>query len=210
MATDLRGHTVPAAGDAPSRAALLSLGLTVRDPIPVANTTTRAALIVSLAAATPAVVPSTSNPVYVNRADAAVGAELEVTTDGTTWRTIYSDTTTWTTITLDAGVTVAASFPTLAYRLENGGTQLHVRGTRLQMSTAVTAGTDYNLASGANVVAAAARPVNAPAVYKTIYVYLAAQTLGELKLTSAGAVQYRSIATGTATQIEFDDAIWQL
>lgn len=86
MATDARGHTVPAAGDHPSRAALLALSLAIRDPIPVANTTARGTLITTLTSA--GVGPSTTNPVYVHRADARADAALEVTTDGTTWRAV--------------------------------------------------------------------------------------------------------------------------
>lgn len=86
MATDIRGHTVPTGTGHPARADVLNLGLSVRDPIPVANATARAALITNLASA--GITPSTSNPVYTFRADAAAGLQLEVTTDGTTWRTI--------------------------------------------------------------------------------------------------------------------------
>lgn len=87
--TDLRGHTVPVAGDHPSRTAwVLNPLMTVRDPIPVADVTARAAKIVALAGASPAVVPSTANPVFVFRADAPAGAQLEFTTNGSTWYTV--------------------------------------------------------------------------------------------------------------------------
>ncbi len=56
-----------------------------RTPYPVANVTARAAYITALAALTPPVVPSTSNPVRVWRADGIAGGQLEVTTDGATW-----------------------------------------------------------------------------------------------------------------------------
>lgn len=85
MATDARGHTVPASTDHPSRADLLNLSLSIGDAIPVANVTARAALIVTLAGI--GITPSTSNPIRDWRADAAPGSQDEFTTDGTTWRT---------------------------------------------------------------------------------------------------------------------------
>lgn len=84
MATDVRKHTVPAAGDAPSRSAILDLAKSIRDVIPVADTTARGQLITDLTTA--GIGPSTSNPVFVFRADATVGREVEYTTDGSTWR----------------------------------------------------------------------------------------------------------------------------
>jgi hypothetical protein len=89
MTTDIRGHTVPVANDHPSRQGwVLGPLLSVRDPIPVANATARAALIVALAALSPAIVPSTANPVFIFRADAAPGSEIEYTTNGTSWTTM--------------------------------------------------------------------------------------------------------------------------
>jgi hypothetical protein len=89
MTTDTRGHTVPATNDHPSRQGwVLGPLLSVRDPIPVANATARAALIVALAALSPAIVPSTANPVFIFRADAAPGSEIEYTTNGTSWTTM--------------------------------------------------------------------------------------------------------------------------
>lgn len=86
MATDARNHTVPAASGHPARADILSLALGIRDLIPVANTTARAAVITAMASAGVSV--STSNPVFVYRADARPDSAIEVTTDGTTWKTI--------------------------------------------------------------------------------------------------------------------------
>lgn len=86
MATDARNHTVPAAAGHPARADILSLALGIRDLIPVANTTARAAVITAMASAGVSV--STSNPVFVYRADARPDSAIEVTTDGTTWKTI--------------------------------------------------------------------------------------------------------------------------
>lgn len=85
MATDARGHTVPAATDAPKRADLTALSLSVRDVVYVATVTARAAAVTALGA-------SAANPLYVHRGDAPAGRQLEVTTDGTTWRVIAADT----------------------------------------------------------------------------------------------------------------------
>lgn len=90
MATDARGHTVPAAEDAPKRADLTNLSLSIRDPKVVADATARAQYITDLAALPDPIVPSTSNPVWVWRTDAPDGAELEVTEDGTNWRSHYA------------------------------------------------------------------------------------------------------------------------
>lgn len=96
MATDVRKHTVPAPGDAPRRQAILDLGLSIRDVIPVANTTARSQLITAMGAAGQG--PSASNPVLVFRADATAGLNHEYTTDGTTWRVLRAVDTGWVDI----------------------------------------------------------------------------------------------------------------
>ena len=148
MATDLRGHTVPAAGDNPSRAALTTLAMSVRDPIPVANATARAALIVSLAAASPAVVPSTSNPVFVFRADATAGGQLEVTVDGTNWRTCWADDLAWTAPTLgNSWVTpgpIGAAYQVAGFRKVGG--EVEMRGL---IGSGTTSTTIFTLPAGA-------------------------------------------------------------
>lgn len=104
MATDVRKHTVPAAGDAPRRQAILDLGLSIRDVIPVANTTARSQLISALSAAGQP--PSVTNPVFVYRADAGDGVEIEYTINGSAWKTIraVSDTG-WVSVTVAPGWT---------------------------------------------------------------------------------------------------------
>lgn len=64
----------------------------VPDPvmITVANATARAQKVAALAAASPPYVPSPARPMYVHRQDAAPGFELEVTTNGTSWRPVAS------------------------------------------------------------------------------------------------------------------------
>lgn len=124
MATDARGHTVPAAADHPTRQALLTAMLSVKDPIPVADSTARATLISTLAALSPAIVPSTSNPVFVFRADAATGANVEYTTDGSTWRAIYANDTGSVTAGIVAGsgwsLAAASGYEGLSYRIKSG------------------------------------------------------------------------------------------
>lgn len=69
MATDVRRHTAPAAGETPRRQAFNDLSLSINDAVPVANTTERAQLVSDLTAISQA--PSTSRPLLVYRADAA-------------------------------------------------------------------------------------------------------------------------------------------
>lgn len=82
MATDNRGHTVPAASDVPSRTTLLNLSLSMCDVVPVTNATTRTTAVTNLGA-------TTAKPLLVARADARADSILEESHDsGTTWRTI--------------------------------------------------------------------------------------------------------------------------
>lgn len=83
MATDARGHTAPASGETPRRQVINDLSLSIRDPIPVANVTARTAKLAELAALSPAIVPSASNPIFFWRADASPGLALEVADGGT-------------------------------------------------------------------------------------------------------------------------------
>lgn len=82
MATDARGHTVPAATDHPARAAFLNLALSIRDAIPVTNATTRASTLAALAALTPSITPSSSNPIYFEQADLPAAYRNLYTVDG--------------------------------------------------------------------------------------------------------------------------------
>jgi hypothetical protein len=83
MGTDARKHTAPASGEAPRRQAINDLSLTVNDIVPVANATERGQIAAQLTDA--GFAPSAARPLYVSRADASAGAQLEYTTDGTTW-----------------------------------------------------------------------------------------------------------------------------
>jgi len=82
MATDARGHAVPASTDHPARSALLTLTLSMRDPIPVANAADRASTLATLAGLSPAITPSTSNPVFFHQADMPAAHRTMYTVDG--------------------------------------------------------------------------------------------------------------------------------
>lgn len=66
----------------------LGRSLTGKITVEVASITARAALVVALAAE--GYVIDAAHPLRTQRADAATGCGLEVTTNGTTWRTIYA------------------------------------------------------------------------------------------------------------------------
>jgi len=82
MATDARGKTVPAATDHPARAAILNLSLSIRDAIPVTNVTTRASTLAALAALSPSITPSSSNPIFFEQADLPAAYRNLYTVDG--------------------------------------------------------------------------------------------------------------------------------
>jgi hypothetical protein len=82
MATDNRGHTVPASSGHPARADITALSLSMCDVVPVTNTTTRATAVTNLGA-------TTAKPLIVARADARPDSLLEISQDaGVTWRTL--------------------------------------------------------------------------------------------------------------------------
>ena len=95
MATTASGLTIP--GTSPTTTAAtpiqehwnnLGKSLNGRVVVPVASVTARAALVSALTAEGYTI--SASNPLYTHRADATVGSELEVTVNGTSWRTVPS------------------------------------------------------------------------------------------------------------------------
>lgn len=137
MATDARGHTVPASTDHPSRSELTALSLSILDIVPVADTTARAAAATALS-------PTTSKPLVVARADAASELLLEVTTDGSTWLAIplctgmqdYTPTLTSTGTAPGMGTGATA-----AGRWEQTGRRVQGEGEIVAGSTGFTAGT---------------------------------------------------------------------
>lgn len=82
----------------------------------VADTSERAALAVAYG-------PTASKPLYVNRANAGAGKEMEYTTDGSTWRTVAATpnwkayTPSWTNLTVGNG-TVTARWMVMAGMVE--------------------------------------------------------------------------------------------
>lgn len=88
MTTNALGVNVPVGTDSFDPAGdmtALADSLAGRIVVPVANTTERNALASSLA-------PSSSAPLIVYRADAPSGAEIEITENGSDWRTLLSAT----------------------------------------------------------------------------------------------------------------------
>lgn len=84
MPNDARGHDVPGGGEGLRRSSITDLSLTIRDPRVVSGIAARAQAVTELVNAGQA--PSPTNPAFFWRADAGVGLELEVTTNGTVFR----------------------------------------------------------------------------------------------------------------------------
>lgn len=83
---DPRKHEAFGADETPSRAAFNRLSLSIRDVVPVANTTERGQVLADLTGA--GFPPSVSNPLYVHRADANPSERLEVCDNGTAFRRV--------------------------------------------------------------------------------------------------------------------------
>ncbi|MDF2916000.1 MAG: hypothetical protein K0S70_217 [Microbacterium sp.] len=80
----------PAGSDAYALTTDLRLmGESIRSLVPVASTSARDAVVAAMVTAGRPV--TTANPIIVVRADAPAGAEVEISTDGTNWRTLGSD-----------------------------------------------------------------------------------------------------------------------
>lgn len=118
MATDARGHTVPAGDDEPKRSDLTGLSLSVNDAIPVANATERATKLAELAGLADPIVPAAGAPLFFFRADAGEGLELEYTIDGTTFNTVPAS-------------------PSTPKRMAAGKTTITPSGTDTQTSRAI-------------------------------------------------------------------------
>jgi len=96
--------------------------------IPVPNIAARNAL--GLASA-----PTSARPLYVDRADAPPGIRLEVTADGTTWRTVGSSD--WITATLGAGWALVNGALAPQYRVI--GDVVELRGSAMYAAGLTTA-----------------------------------------------------------------------
>jgi hypothetical protein len=216
MATTASGVTIP--GSSPTTTAATPLqdhfnnlgkSLNGRIIVPVANVAGRASLITALAAE--GYTPSTSRPVYVERADAEDGAQIEYTTNGTDWWTLYAGSSAWTSIALDSGLATAATYPDPAWRLERGGTQVRLLGTRITYSPTVnvTAGGANNVAVTAPL-AAVARPASGSRFKMCLASTAGALQPAELFMTTAGQLQWRSpIAITAVVSVEWEDMVWQ-
>jgi hypothetical protein len=131
MATTASGLTIP--GSSPTTTAAtpiqdhwnnLGKSLNGRVIVPVASITARAALVTALTAEGYTI--SASNPLYTHRADATVGSELEVTVNGTSWRTV-PPIGPWTAVTFqNSWVDYGAGYQPVQYRGE--GDIARVRG----------------------------------------------------------------------------------
>ncbi|WP_175008111.1 hypothetical protein [Cellulosimicrobium sp. TH-20] len=125
---------VPAPGDSYALTEdLRKMMESARTIVPVANETDRAAVVAALAAASRPV--SSSAPLIVERADAPEGAQLEMTTDGTKWRTLATESAPVTPTRGDGWETVAGAGHRL--RLVRIGNMAHVFGS-VQRSTGST------------------------------------------------------------------------
>lgn len=82
MATDVKKHTSPAAGETPSRAAIAAAILSINDIVPVANTTEANIVAAAVAAAGQDLA---TTPLFVSRADARGLHRIEYTYNGTVW-----------------------------------------------------------------------------------------------------------------------------
>lgn len=82
MAMDTVSHEIPLGSDAPARSAFDKLSRSIRDAIPVANTTARTAMLAALASVSPAVTPSASSPIFFHQADLPAHVRTIYTQDG--------------------------------------------------------------------------------------------------------------------------------
>lgn len=158
--------------------------------VPVANVPARAALVAALVAASRP--PSTSDPLYVDRADAPAGASLERTIDGTTWMVIPSSSP-WVAI---GDPNWKAVSPSLSPAVRFEGDQVVMRAGRLNWrsgSAAVNGGVPFTPVTD---IPAAYRP--ATSEWAGSAVFLAATTPNVCTVTVAGAqVLVTTAASGT-------------
>lgn len=115
MATTASGVTIPGASPTTAPATPIqdhwnNLGLSLNGHLVahVASVTARAAHVTALA--TDGYTPTAATPVFVWRADAAAGRQLEVTIDGTNWYPVFSDTTAPATFAAAGGSNASGAF----------------------------------------------------------------------------------------------------
>lgn len=120
MGLDATGHYVPASTDAPARSAFDKLSRSLRDPFPVADTAARTALLVALAAASPAVAPSTSSPIFFHQANLPAGYRTIYTVDGSNFISLSGAFVWADSAALTAATTMAEG--DRGYRADTGAT----------------------------------------------------------------------------------------
>lgn len=176
--------------DSLTRAAMIAHEYTLHEWYPVANTTARAQLVTDLGTAGVSI--SASNPVRVYRADATGGLEHEVSEDGSSW-TAISVPTALTSLTFEANWTTDTIEPKVRY---NGALVELTTGRikRTGSNLSVTAGTLYQWAT---LPAAGYHPSANIVVPATLHLSSDTPTMGEVVITSAGAVSFRPAANGT-------------
>lgn len=122
MATTAEGLVVPSGSDAfDPQGDIVALATSVqsRMVIPVANSAARSALVSAISWT-----PSSTQPLIVWRADATSGRELEVTTNGSSWRVLNNADTGWLIPTLANSWSSLNSNRQVRYRLQNGVVRL--------------------------------------------------------------------------------------
>ena len=190
--TTWNGITVPAGTDLYNLAPdLKTLAESATVIVPVASEVARDAV----AAAT---TPSATNPLYVHRADAAVGSELEVSEDGTNWAALVTSTDVTASLSLAAGSFISA-----------GGWNAIKTGRTVTLVATFDTGAGWAGGAWASknmmVIPAALMPVRETTVAWPFYggtVGLTADTSGNLKLvTSTGGVAASLIIRATITWV---------
>lgn len=178
MASNARKQTIPAGSDTTvSRDTIFKdFGNSIRDVVPVANTTERTQLVVDLTAESQA--PSSTKPLVVYRHDAPGAHRLEWTVDGTVWLPASgvlrfandTDRNSWTTSNSGYLSTGDICFSNnIAYRWS--GTAWNVASTQAVSVSSRKGGTQSLTASTMTNVLTVALPSTAPpGVYQVIAV----------------------------------------
>jgi len=189
MATDARGHTVPTdAGVVDHTTDLVELSLSMNDPIIVTGTSDRTNKLSDLAASTPSVTPSSSQPIFFYRLDKAAGTELEYTENGTDFYTVDARDSGWQSVTL----TGAFSGTVQERRL---GKVISIRSNSVSGSFPV--GTTAITGSGA---------VSWPPTVSSTggAAFLSSKNVGVVIVSSAGTISIRHQSGATRTAAGFN------
>jgi hypothetical protein len=160
----------------------------------VANTTERDALAAAFG-------PSATRPLYVHRGDAPTGGSLEVTTDGTTWRTIWTSQSpsTATALTPSSGWTKYPDPYDVPYVYRDGPTVFLTAGALARTGTtlAVTAGVIFTVATG---IPLELRPAKGYMKAGEIH-YSSPPTIASVRVTTGGDIL---VVAGTSGTVPLD------